>query len=85
VARVKVKTPRKAQGEIESSINKVGEDLSQLVYASRMTAKVDTSALQDGYQLYHHSFFFTPQRDWAMVQQAMNETNRYPRRYHWLS
>jgi hypothetical protein len=85
VARVKGKTSLKAPSEIESSINKVGENLSHLVYASRMTAKVDTSTLHDGYQLYHHSFFFTPQRDRAVVQQAINETNRYPRRYHWLS
>jgi len=50
-----------------------------------MTAKVDSVALQDGYQLYHHTFIFTPKGDWAVVQQGMNEQNRYARRYHWLS
>jgi uncharacterized protein len=45
---------------------------------------VDNSALQDGYQLYHHSFFFTQNGSWAVIQQGMNETNRYARRYHWL-
>jgi hypothetical protein len=49
-----------------------------------MAAKVDTSALQDGYQLYHHAFFFTAKGSWAVVQQGMNETVRYARRYHWL-
>ncbi len=42
------------------------------------------SAQQDGYTLYHHTFFFTKEGDWAVVQQGMNEENRYARRYHWL-
>ena len=50
-----------------------------------MAAKVDSSGLQDGYQIYHHSFFFTAQGDWAVVQQGMNDQNRKARRYHWLS
>jgi hypothetical protein len=49
-----------------------------------MSAKVDNSALQDGYQLYHHCFFFTNDGHWAVVQQGMNEQNLYARRYHWL-
>jgi hypothetical protein len=49
-----------------------------------MSAKVDNTALQDGYQLYHHSFFFTIDGSWAVIQQGMNEVNRYARRYHWL-
>jgi len=49
-----------------------------------MSAKVDSSAVQDGYQLYHHCFLFTTSGSWAVVQQGMNETNRYARRYHWL-
>jgi hypothetical protein len=59
VAGGKGKTSRKTPSEIDAVSEKVGRDLSELVYASRMTAKVDTSALQDGYQLYHHTFFFT--------------------------
>jgi hypothetical protein len=73
----------KTTSEIEAASEKVGRYLSGLVYASRLTAKVDTSALQDGYQLYHHTFFFTHQGDWAVVQQGMNGTNKYARRYHW--
>ncbi len=56
-----------------------------LIAASRMVAKVDTAGLQDGYQLYHHTFFFTPTGNWAVVQQGMNTTTRWARRYHWLS
>ena len=49
-----------------------------------MSAKVDSTALQDGYQIYHHTFLFTNDNAWAVVQQGMNESNRYARRYHWL-
>jgi uncharacterized protein len=49
-----------------------------------MSAKVDNSALQDGYQLYHHTFFFTRDGSWAVIQQGMNEVSKYARRYHWL-
>lgn len=69
-------------------IEKVGNYLliepASLQFASRMAAKVDNNALQDGYQLYHHSFFFTREGKWAVIQQGMNETNCYARRYHWL-
>jgi len=49
-----------------------------------MSAKVDSSAVQDGYQLYHHTFLFTPSGSWTVIQQGMSETSRYARRYHWL-
>lgn len=45
---------------------------------------MDSTALQDGYQIYHHSFFLTADGAWAVVQQGMNEATRYARRYHWL-
>src|SRR4030042_1674997 len=54
-------------------------------HASRMSAKVDNTAVQDGYQLYHHVFVFTEQGEWSVVQQGMNEDKRTARRYHWLS
>jgi hypothetical protein len=56
-----------------------------LIYASRMAAKVDSNAVQDGYQIYHHCFAFTREGRWAVIQQGMNEAARYARRYHWLS
>jgi len=60
-------------------------DPETLTFASRMAAKVDNTAVQDGYQLYHHVFFFTADGQWAVIQQGMNEGNRYARRYHWYS
>jgi len=56
-----------------------------LVYASKLSAKVDSAALQDGYQLYHHCFFFDDQGRWAVVQQGMNDASHYARRYHWYA
>ncbi|MFQ5692895.1 MAG: DUF763 domain-containing protein, partial [Nitrospinota bacterium] len=61
-----------------------GADADPLVYASRMSAKVDGCAVQDGGSIYHHSFFFTAEGRWAVVQQAMNPESGYARRYHWL-
>jgi hypothetical protein len=61
----------------------LGRDPEELVYLSRLTAKVDNNAIQDGFQLYHHSFFFTLTGSWAVVQQGMND--RFARRYHWFS
>jgi hypothetical protein len=84
VAGGKGRTSRKTPAEIENTRHLLKVSPSSLVYASRMSAKVDNSALQDGYQLYHHSFFFTKDGSWAVVQQGMNEANRYARRYHWL-
>jgi len=57
----------------------------KLIYASRMSAKVDSAALQDGYTLYHHSFFFDREGNWAVIQQGMNLNTLWARRYHWLS
>jgi len=84
VAGGKGKTSRKTPTEIEGVGHLLKSDTSSLVYASRMAAKVDNSALQDGYQLYHHTFLFTKNGLWSVVQQGMNEGNRYARRYHWL-
>jgi len=61
------------------------DTISKLQYASRMSAKVDNSAIQAGYPLYHHAFFLTEDGKWAVVQQGMNTKDRTARRYHWLS
>lgn len=84
VAGGKGKTSRKTPSEIESWGERISLDPVPLVYASRMSAKVDSSAIQDGYQLYHHTFLFTRRGSWTVIQQGMNEVNRYARRYHWL-
>ncbi|MGC8898041.1 MAG: DUF763 domain-containing protein [Bacteroidota bacterium] len=78
-------TSRKTPLEIETIAERLGIDPSPLVYASRMSAKVDSSAVQDGFQIYHHNLIFTSQGDWAVVQQGMNELFGTARRYHWLS
>lgn len=56
-----------------------------LVYNSRMTAKVDNCLIQDGYQIYHHCLFFSRTGSWAVVQQGMNTADGTARRYHWFS
>jgi hypothetical protein len=59
--------------------------IESLMYASKMSAKVDSAAVQDGYSLYHHTILFDEKCNWAVVQQGMNSTNRMARRYHWIS
>jgi hypothetical protein len=84
VAGGKGRTSRKTPAEIEDAGSLVGIDAAPLVYASRLSAKVDSAAVQDGYQIYHHCFLFTAKGEWAVVQQGLNEANKYARRYHWL-
>jgi hypothetical protein len=76
---------RKTPAEIAAACEALSLDPGPLVYASRMAAKVDSAAVQDGYQLYHHAFFFTRSAGWCVVQQGMNDDNGMARRYHWLS
>jgi hypothetical protein len=85
IAGGKGKVSRKTPQEIEEICDLRAIDGTPLIYASRMSAKVDSAAVQDGYQIYHHTFFFTTNGSWAVVQQGMNEKTRYARRYHWLS
>lgn len=77
---------RKTPGEIEAAaaVGTLAVAPDPLVHASKMAAKVDSAGLQDGYQIYHHSFFFTRDGSWAVVQQGMNDANGMARRYHWL-
>ena len=76
---------RQTPAEITDACDRLSIDARPLVYASRMSAKVDSAAVQDGYQLYHHAFFFTPAGSWCVVQQGMNGDNGMARRYHWLA
>lgn len=85
VAGGKGKTSRKTPDEIDAAASAYGiEGGAGLIHASRMSAKVDSAAVQDGYQVYHHSFFFTPGGAWCVVQQGMNGASGWARRYHWL-
>lgn len=76
---------RRTPDEIRSFGDVISVNPNHLIYASRMSAKVDNTALQDGYQIYHHMFIFDTQGNWGVIQQGMNEDNGYARRYHWLS
>jgi uncharacterized protein len=69
----------------ESHYNLSSRKIEDLIYASRIAAKVDNAAIQDGYSLYHHVILFDENGNWTIVQQGMNPTNRMARRYHWIS
>ncbi len=85
IAGGKGKSSRKTPSQIEEYCQNLSIEPDDLVYASKMSAKVDNTALQDGYQLYHHTFFFNREGTWSVIQQGMNKDNRYARRYHWQS
>ncbi len=71
--------------ELRRLADRTGINGDQMVRHSKLSAKVDNCAIQDGFQLYLHSFIVTREGDWAVVQQGMNTTNRLARRYHWHS
>jgi hypothetical protein len=84
----KGKTSRKTPGDIQAAGEHWGfsqDVIDDLAYTSRMTAKVDHTAIQAGYQLYHHAFLLTEDEKWAVIQQGMSDEERSARRYHWLS
>ncbi|MDY6855182.1 MAG: DUF763 domain-containing protein [Thermodesulfobacteriota bacterium] len=76
---------RRTPLELETAGRYIKVEPNGLIRQSRLVAKVDSAAVQDGYQLYHHVFICTLDGDWTVIQQGMNETNRQARRYHWLS
>lgn len=80
------KESRKTPQEIEAyGISRGLSFAPSLIYASKMAAKVDSSALQDGFQIYAHNFIFSKSGHWTVVQQGMNIDSQKARRYHWLS
>ncbi len=81
--KVSLSTPEQIK-VLASSMNIPDWKLDTLVYASRMSAKVDNAAVQDSYQLYHHVIAFDERGRWCVIQQGMNEASGYARRYHWL-
>ncbi|TIW02218.1 MAG: DUF763 domain-containing protein, partial [Mesorhizobium sp.] len=76
---------RKTPGELLTIGERVGLDGDALATASRLVAKVDSAAVQDGYDLYLHGFIVADDGRWVVVQQGMNGDARQARRYHWLS
>jgi uncharacterized protein len=79
------KHSRKTPDELAALGQRVGFDGQALTQASRLVAKVDSAAVQDGFDLYLHGFFVTDDGKWTVVQQGMNGDKRQARRYHWHS
>jgi uncharacterized protein len=79
------KHSRQTPQELLSIGERVGFDGSALANASRLVAKVDSAAVQDGFDLYLHGFIVTNDGQWVVVQQGMNDNRKQARRYHWLS
>jgi hypothetical protein len=76
---------RKTPDELQLLGDHLGFDSTPLIRASRLVAKVDSAAVQDGFDLYLHGFFVTDDGKWTVVQQGMNGDKRQARRYHWHS
>jgi hypothetical protein len=76
---------RKTPDELRLLGERIGFDSLGLIRASRLVAKVDSAAVQDGFDLYLHGFFVTDDGKWTVVQQGMNGDKRQARRYHWHS
>ncbi len=76
---------RRTPEELADVGEQTGLDATALIRSSRLVAKVDSAAVQDGYELYLHSFVVTRRGQWCVVQQGMNTALREARRYHWLS
>lgn len=76
---------RRTPDELAAFAERTGNDGAALARASRLVAKVDSAAVQDGFELYLHAFVVTDDGEWAVVQQGMNGASRTARRYHWLS
>lgn len=79
------KHSRKTPDELRLLGERIGLDAAALTRASRLVAKVDSAAVQDGFDLYLHGFFVTDEGKWTVVQQGMNGDKRQARRYHWHS
>jgi len=76
---------RSTPDELREIGGRIGLDADALVRTSRLTARIDNNAIDDGFQIYLHSFVLTADGEWAVVQQGMNERSRLARRYHWHS
>jgi len=75
---------RRTPDELTALGDRRGLDAPALVRASRLVAKVDSAAVQDGFELYLHGFIVAADGAWVVVQQGMNGARRQARRYHWL-
>ncbi len=85
IAGGKGKAALRVPEEAKIIAERYGLDADKLIQASRLAAKVDSAALQDGYQLYHHCLIVSEDGSWCVVHQGMNVEVRLARRYHWLN
>ena len=76
---------RKTPDELMRYSDITGLNGNELVRSSRLTAKIDNTAIQDGFQIYLHSFIISDSGRWSVVQQGMNGPAGLARRYHWHS
>ena len=76
---------RRTPDELRALAERTGFDGDDLTRVSRLVAKVDSAAVQDGFDLYLHGFFVTADGKWTVVQQGMNGDKKQARRYHWHS
>lgn len=81
----KGKFSRETPNELLKIGDKQGFDAAALVHYSKLTAKVDNTAIQDGFQLYLHNFIVSKEGAWTVVQQGMRDNDAMARRYHWHS
>lgn len=81
----KGKQSRDTPAELLKIANRTGVDSDTLIRASKLTAKVDNNAVQDGFQLYLHNFIVSSDGKWSVVQQGMSAEDKTARRYHWHS
>jgi uncharacterized protein len=79
------KHSRQTPAELIALAEKTGLNGDELVRSSKLAAKVDNTAVQDGFQLYLHNFIVTDSGEWAIVQQGLNDASGMARRYHWHS
>jgi hypothetical protein len=79
------RSSRNTPQELRAIAERTGLDGDALVRTSRLTARVDNNAVDDGFQIYLHAFVLASDGAWAVVQQGMNEASRLARRYHWSS
>jgi hypothetical protein len=76
---------RKTPDELRAVAELTGADGEMLVRTSRLTARVDNNAIADSFQIYLHGFIVSREGEWTIVQQGLNDTTGYARRYHWHS
>lgn len=76
---------RKTPDELMSIGHRIGFDGADMARTSRLVAKIDSAAVQDGFDLYLHGFIVANDGKWVVVQQGMNDARRQARRYHWMS